>query len=41
MRVSLYLQLNATLQLLLDNGQFGPKLMRQFDGKERPDHFDS
>jgi hypothetical protein len=23
----------------LDRGKLGPQLLRQFDGKERPDHF--
>jgi DNA-directed RNA polymerase specialized sigma24 family protein len=27
------------LQLLLNSGQLGPQLLRQFDGKEGPDHF--
>ena len=26
------------LQLLLDSGKSGPQLLREFDGKERPDH---
>jgi len=37
--VSLHLRLNSMFQLLLDNGKLGPQLLRQFDGKERPDHF--
>ena len=38
-RVSFHLRLNSLLQLLLENGKLGPKLLRKFDGKERPDHF--
>ena len=38
-RVSLHLRLNSMLQLLLDSGKLGPQLLRQFDGKKRPDHF--
>jgi len=26
------------LQLLLDNGKLGPQRLREFNGKERPDH---
>ena len=33
-----HLRLNFALQLLLDSGKFGPQLLREFDGKERPDH---
>ena len=37
--VSLHLQLNPLLQLLLNSGKLGPQLLREFDGKKRPDHF--
>ena len=37
--VSLHLRLNALLQLLLESRKLGPQLLRQFDGKKRPDHF--
>jgi hypothetical protein len=37
--VSFQLRLNLLFQLLLDKGQLGPQLLRQYDGKERPNHF--
>ena len=37
--VSIHVRLNFTLQLLLDKGDFRSKLLGQFDGKKRPDHF--
>ena len=39
--VTLHLRFNSMLQLLLDRGKLGPQLLRQFDGKKRPDHFDA
>ena len=38
-RISRHLRLNSQLQLLLKSGELSPQLLREFDGKERPDHF--
>src|SRR6185503_3652296 len=38
-RASLQLRLNTLLQLMLESGKRGPKLLREFDGEERADHF--
>jgi hypothetical protein len=37
-RVSRHPRFNFGLQLLLDSGKSCPQLLREFDGKERPDH---
>lgn len=37
-RVSRHLRFNFALQLLLDRGESSPQHLREFDGKERPDH---
>ena len=39
-RASLHLRFNALLQLLLESGKLGLKLLREFDSEERPDHFE-
>jgi hypothetical protein len=37
-RISRHPRFNFALQLLLDRGESSPQLLREFDGKERPDH---